>query len=304
MAKENKQDRLVRLMKDNVAEHIMELKALEANPNCKELDIERWVQMVLRSCLGYSATNGYSILAQEQKGKHRPDLVVYKQDKPLFVLEIKKLGFDLNKSDFRCGKVQLQEYLFSLGKIPYGFLCNGYEWKLYDFNNPNGIIEILSFDLRNDEDKLDTSKKFVEDICYDFVDIHEASYTNKEWAEFAKEATAFSPESLSRAILSSNVIKLISKEIRGEHEYKVCSDVLFQKVYDLLANGLDDSLKDFNDVKKAEFQKFIKSQMKASRKGKKKSSSQSNEDCALSNISQSSNENISIQTQLKEDEVA
>lgn len=227
------------------------------------------VQTLLKSCLGYSATNGYSIRAQEQKGKHRPDLVIYKNDQPIFVVEVKKLGFDLNKSDFRSGKIQLQEYLFSLGKVPYGILCNGYEWRLFDFNHPNGIIEILSCDLRNDDDKIDTSKKMVEDLCYEFVNFHEASLSSKEWQEFTKEATAFSPESLTRAILSANVIKLVSKEIRGEHNYKAGTDVLFQKVYDLLANGLDNSLKDFNDVKKAELQKYIKTQMRVSRRVKK-----------------------------------
>lgn len=293
MAKESKQDRLVRLMMDHMSEHMFELKALESNPNCKELEVERWVQTFLKSCLGYSATNGYSIRAQEQKGKHRPDLVVYKNEQPIFVVEVKKLGFDLNKSDFRNGKIQLGEYLYSLGKIPYGFLCNGYEWKLFDFNNPNGIIEILSFDIRNDDDKIDTAKKFVEDLSYDFVNFHESTYSGKEWPEFVKEATAFSPESLTRAILSSNVIKLVSKEIRGEHDYRASTELLFQKVYDLLANGLDDSLKDFNEVKQAEFQKYIKAQMKASRKAKRTSKSNSSTPGVETNIAQIEQTDIS-----------
>jgi hypothetical protein len=280
MAKECKQDRIVRQIMDGVSEHIHELKALEANPGCKELDIERWAQTFLKSCLGYSATNGYSIRAQEQKGKHRPDLVVYVGEQPIFVMEVKKLGFDLNKSDFRSGKIQLQEYLFSLGKVPYGFLCNGYQWKLYDFSNPLGIVEIYSMDLRNEDDKLDTAKKYVEDFCYDLVSIHETSFRDKEWPELSKEATAFSPESLTRAVLSANVIKLISKEIRGEHEYKACTDTLFQKVYDLLSNGLDDSVKDFNETKQAEFQKYIKGQMRLTRKTKKSSKPATNESAA------------------------
>lgn len=269
MAKENKQDRTVRQMFDHMNEHFHELKSMEANPNTKELDVERWAQSFLKSCLGYSASNGYSIRAQEQKGKLRPDLVVYFNESPIFVVEIKKLGFDLNKSDFRCGKVQLQEYLFSLGKVPYGILCNGYEWRLYDFNNPMGVIEVLSCDLRNDDNKLEFNKKVVEDTCYDFVDYHESTFRAKEWPEFSKEATAFSPESLTKAILSAGVVKNISKEIRGEHEFKANLDVLYHKIYDLLVLGLNDSLKDFNDQKQAEFQKYIKSQMRSTRKAKK-----------------------------------
>lgn len=269
MAKESKQDRTVRLMIESVTEHFHELKAIEANPNNKEIDVEKWAQTFLKSSLGYSVSSGYSIRSQEQKGKHRPDLTIYQGESPIFVVEVKKLGFNLDKSDFRCGKIQLQEYLYSLGKVPYGILCNGYEWRLYDFNNPNGIIEILSFDLRNDDDKLEFNKKFIEDLCYDFVNIHETSFRNKDWPDFAKEATAFSSESLTKAILCSNVVKMISKEIRGEHEYKANIDMLFTKIYDLLAKGLDDSLKDFNETKQAEFHKYIKSQIRATRKTKK-----------------------------------
>ena len=268
MAKESKQDRTVRLMIDAMTEHFHELKALE-NPTTKESDVERWAQTFIKSCLGYTAGNGYTVKSQEQKGKLRPDLVVYQGETPVFVVEVKKLGFDLNKSDFRSGKIQLQEYLYSLGKVPYGILCNGYEWRLYDFNNPMGIVEMISCDLRNDEDKLDFNKKFIEEMCYDFTNFHETCFRAKEWPELAKEATAFSPESLTRAILSSNVVKLISKEIRGEHDYKASLDVLYHKIYDLLASGLDDCLKDFNDMKQAEFQKYIKTQMRISRKTKK-----------------------------------
>src|SRR5262245_7082220 len=118
MAKESKQDRIVRLMMDNMTEQFHELKTLDGNPNCKEMDVERWAQTFLKSCLGFSASNGYTVKAQEQKGKMRPDLIVYQGESPIFVIEVKRLGFDLNKSDFRCGKVQLQEYLYSLGKVP------------------------------------------------------------------------------------------------------------------------------------------------------------------------------------------
>jgi hypothetical protein len=271
MAKETKQDRIVRQVVDHMDEHLHELKALESNPNLKELEVERWAQTLLKSCLGYSATSGYSIRAQEQKGKNRPDLVIYQNEKVIFVMEVKKLGFNLDKSDFRSGKVQLQEYLYSLGNVPYGILCNGYEWRLYDFNNSLGPVEIFSIDLRGEDGKLDVSKKIAEDICYDIFGLHESSFSSGEWSEFSKEATAFSPESLTKAILSSSVVKLITKEIRGEHEFKASTDILYDKIFDLLEKGLDDSLKDYkeNSVKRDEFKKYIRSQMRASRKVKK-----------------------------------
>ncbi|MFY7936644.1 MAG: type I restriction endonuclease [Flavobacterium sp.] len=224
----------------------------------------------LKSCLGFSVSNGYTIKSQDQKGKLRPDLVIYKADKPIFVIEVKKLGFDFEKSDFRSGKVQLKEYLSTFEDVPYGFLCNGYEWKLYDFSNKQNAIEIQKVSFRNDGVLYDTSKRQVEEICYDFTSFHEYAFSTGEWADLSKEATAFSPDSLAKAILSAGVMKVITKEIRGEHEFKACTDLLYEKVYNLLSFGLDDSLKaSFNPEKKAEFEKYIKGQMRQARKSKK-----------------------------------
>ena len=271
MAKETKQDRIVRQMIDQMAEHIVELKALDANTSCKESDVEKWAQTFLKSCLGYSVSNGYSIKTQDQKGKMRPDIVVYKGDKPIFVMEVKKLGFDFEKSDFRSGKVQLKEYLATFEDVPYGFLCNGYEWKLYDFSNKQNAIEIQKISFKNEDGVLcDSSKRQAEEICYDFTCFHEYAFSSSEWADLTKEATAFSPDSLAKAILSSNVMKVITREIRGEHEFKANTDLLYEKVYQLLSEGLDDAMKAaFNPEKKAEFEKYIKTQMRQARKIKR-----------------------------------
>ncbi len=79
---------------------------------------------------------------------------------------------------------------------------------------------------------------------------------------------AFSPESLAKAILSSDVIKYISKSIKGEHEYKACNEMLTDKVYWLLEQGLNDAIVGWNDAKDADFKKYIKSQKRVSRKTK------------------------------------
>jgi hypothetical protein len=270
MAKETKHDRVVRQMMDQMTEHIVELKALEAHPNCKESDVEKWATTFLKSCLGYSVSNGYTIKAQEQKAKLRPDLVVYKGDKPVFVIEVKKLGFDFEKSDFRSGKIQLKEYLATLGDVSYGFLCNGFEWKLYDFSNKERPIEIQKVNIREDGILPEINKKEIEDLCYDFISLHETSFSSDEWSDLSKEATAFSPDSLTRAVLSSTVMKVITKEIRGEHEFKASSDLLYEKVLHLLCFGLDNALKEsFNSEKQAELEKYMKGQMRHLRKAKK-----------------------------------
>lgn len=288
MARETKQERIVRNMFDQVSDHLHELKALAANPAVKELDIERWCQSVLRSCLGYSAVNGYTIRAQETRGKMRPDLILLKGEIPVCVIEVKKLGYDLRKSDFRSGKTQLTEYLHALGNVTWGILTNGYEWKLYDFSDPAiGAIEILSFDLKTEADELDLSKRGVDETCWEFVDLHETTFSGNCWKEFAKEANAFSPESLARAILSADVLKHVSRVIRGEHEFKANFDVLSEKVADLLERGLDDASHDWNEIKQLELQKYAKGQRRANRTPKRVAAKTNAEPAPLASINPS-----------------
>ncbi len=254
-------------MFDQVSEHLHELKALVANPSAKELDIERWCQSVMKNCLGYTATSGYTFLAQETRGRMRPDFIISKNGAPVIVVEIKNHTYNLDKSDLRSGKVQLGEYLNAIGNVRWGILSNGYEWRLFDFSDPTvGGVEVVSFDLRNDEDQIDVSKKAIEDLSWNFYDLHETVYSTDAWDGFYKEATAFSPESLARAILSFDVVKDIAKVIRGEHEYKANTEVLFEKVITLLERGLDDSVPGWNETKQAELYKYAKAQKRVGRR--------------------------------------
>lgn len=270
MARETKQDRTVRAILDQTTEHLHELKNLESSPSTKELDVERWAQSFLKNCLGYTSSAGYSIRAQETKGKMRPDLVVLYNDKPIFVVEVKKLGFDLSKSDFRSGKVQLGEYLNMLGNVQWGMLTNGVEWKLFDFSQPQyGGIEISNFDLKADGDVIDVTKKAVEEQCYELLDLHEMTFTSKSWPELSREAMAFSPESLSKAILSADVVRYIAKFVKGEYEFKANHEILTDRLYWLLEEGLNDAIVGWNEAKAAEIKKYVKAQKRASRKTKK-----------------------------------
>lgn len=81
-----------------------------------------------------------------------------------------KCGFDLNKSDFHSGKIQLSEYLNTLGGVKYGMLTNGVEWRLFDFSQPQfGGVEIARLDIHAQGDIIDCSKKAVEDHCYELA---------------------------------------------------------------------------------------------------------------------------------------
>jgi len=272
MSRETKTDRLVRSIIDNVTEHTHELINLVNNPGTREAEVEVFIQSFLKSCLGFSATNGYSIRAQETKGRHRPDLIVLKDDQPVLVAEIKRLGFDLQKSEFRSGKVQLKEYLNQFDSVRWGLISNGYELLLFDFSDStkNGI-EVLSFDFRSysEDHQIETTKKTIEEMCYDLVDLHETAYTSKDWEEFAIEATAFSPESLAKAILANDCVKVIARAIRGEYDYKADTAVLTDHIYSLIVSGLNDAVCDWNDLKHAELNKFVKSQKRIGRKTKR-----------------------------------
>ena len=272
MARESKQERTVRAMFDQLSEHMHEMKSIVVNPATKEADVERWCQSLMRSVLGFTATAGYSIRAQETRGKMRPDLVLMKDDKPVCVVEVKKLGFDLNKSDFRTGKVQLREYLNSIGNVRWGILSNGLEWRLYDFSETNySGVEIVSVELASENGEIELSKKIIDELAWDMAELHESNFSSNNWEAAAKEATAFSPESLAKAILSPEVMKIVGRVIRGEHEYKANQEILFDKVAQLIESGLDDSVQGWNDVKKAELQKHLRSQKRVVRKKRKAS---------------------------------
>lgn len=265
--RENKIERTIRLMAEPVSEHLKQLLDISKNASNKELDIERWVERVLQSCLGFSASNGYSIRAQESKNKMRPDLAIYKADKPVLVVEVKRLDCSLDKTSFRSGKVQLREYLSSADGVKWGLLCNGYEWRLFDFSVGNGI-EVFSFDVRGESESLEFTKRAVEDLSSTMIDLHVSSFESGSWTELSKEATAFSPESLAKTILTPNFTRMVAKHIKGEHEMRANLDTLTDKLAELIENGLDDQVSDWNEAKSADLHKHIKSQKRAMKKKK------------------------------------
>jgi hypothetical protein len=278
MARETKQDRVARGMFEQASEHVLDLMSIEKNPNAKETDVERWAQGLLKTVLGYTATSKYTIKAQETKGKMRPDLVLYKQDSAVCVVEVKKLGADLNKTDFRSGKMQLDTYLNEYPSVKWGLLTNGYEWRLFDFSDRKaGGVHALSINFKGEGDALSTDKSSLEDLCYDLYDLHETNFGSDDWEQLSKEATAFSPDSLARAMLCPEVLKAIGKSIRGEHEFKANVDALYDKVYDLIVVGLNDFDPGWTAIKHDELSKYVRAQKKQSkrkRRSPKKASSE------------------------------
>ncbi len=65
MARETKQDRIIRNIYDQATEHLHELKAIDGNLNSKESDVERWAASFLKNCLGFMSSSGYSIRSQK-----------------------------------------------------------------------------------------------------------------------------------------------------------------------------------------------------------------------------------------------
>jgi len=78
-------------------------------------------------------------------------------------------------------------------------------------------------------------------------------------------STGFDPSS-TKAIVSAKVVKIITnKEIKGEHEYNALIDVLYDKIFSLLENRFDDSIKGYKDnqIKHYEMKKYIRSKVRA-----------------------------------------
>ncbi|HAR41986.1 MAG TPA: hypothetical protein DCS07_05040 [Bdellovibrionales bacterium] len=270
MAKETKDERTVRSMTPLLTEHMIELKNL-ASGSSKESDIESWCQSLLKSVLGFSASSGYVVRTQEARAKMRFDIAISKADKPeqiLLLVEVKKLGADLNKSDLRSGKVQLNEYLKTVGDVRWGILTNGYEWRLYDFKSD--LITVASTDIRNDQQELDVSGKGITEAAWDLIEFSANYFEGKTWEELSAEAQALSPDSLARAILSADVVKRIGKVLNGEHDYRASVDLLTDKLSELLEQGLNDLVGTWNETQKAELDRYIRNQKKQAKKTKRR----------------------------------
>jgi hypothetical protein len=196
----------------------------------------------------------------------------FTSENPILVVEVKKLGFDLDKSDLRSGKVQLAEYLGTMSGVKWGMLSNGTEWKLFDFSQKSkGGIQIAYFDLRGEAEQIELSRTAIDELAYSIIDFHEATYSKGVWPDLAKEATAFSPDSIARAILSNDVMKMIGKSIKGEHEFTANAEILTDRVFEILQIGLNDAMADWNEAKANELRKYIKSQKRAVRRQRRTS---------------------------------
>jgi hypothetical protein len=270
MPRETREERLVRLMIPQLTESLIELKTMQAN-GTKESYVEAWCRRVMKSVLGFSASAGYDVRTQETRGKMRFDVVVTKLDNPeeiLLVGEIKRLGSDLARSDFRSGKTQLNEYLKLLGNVRWGILTNGYEWRLYDFKTDS--ISILSLDIRSEHEEIDTSSKAVSETAWALVDFCAYYFETKDWEKLSAEAQALSPESLARGVLSLDILKKIAKYLNEEFDYRVSLDTLSDKLAALVERGLTGLAEPWNEVKKAELEKYVRSQQRQIKKSRQR----------------------------------
>lgn len=253
-------------------EHLIELRQLAAS-NSKESHVEAWCQSLLKQVLGFSASSGYAVRNQEARGKLRFDVIVTLADKPdqiVLVAEIKKLGADLNKSDLRSGKVQLGEYLKTLGNVRWGILTNGYEWRLYDFQSD--FITVANTDLRGEQQEIDTTPKVLEEMAWELLEFSSLYFGNATWDKMSTEAQALSPDSLARSILSIEVVKRISKALNEQHGYRVSVDTLTDKLAELLEFGLNDMLTCWNDAQRNELDRYIRSQKKRAKRTRRTAS--------------------------------
>ncbi|MGK5089017.1 hypothetical protein WDW86_15780 [Bdellovibrionota bacterium FG-2] len=266
--RESREDKLVRQMIPQLTESLIELKAMPVGTT-KESDVEAWCRRVVKSVLGFSASAGYDVRTQETRGKMRFDLVVTRLDKPeeiLLVAEIKRLGANLSKSDLRSGKGQLQEYLKHLGNVRWGILTNGFEWCLYDYKSDS--INVISTDVRDEEEQIDSTAKGALDAALNLIEFSAHYFETKVWENLSAEAQALSPEALARSIVSIDIMKKVAKYLNEEFDYRVSLESLTEKLSLLVENGLKGLVGSWNEVKRAEFEKYVRSQQRQLKKNK------------------------------------
>ncbi len=210
-------------------------------------------------------------MRKKQKAKLAPTLSLCTKINLYSSSKLKNLVSIFQKSDFRSGKTQLAEYLNQIGNVRWGMLTNGVEWKLFDFSQTQyGGIEISAFDLKSEGDVINVTKKAVEEQCYEFFDFHEVSYTESSWPELSKRSYGFFSGSLSKAILSVDVVRYIAKFVRGEHEFKANHEILTDRLYWLFRSKALMMLSPDGMIRKLrKFIKYVKAQKRASRKTKK-----------------------------------
>lgn len=278
MARETREERVVRTMIPQLTEQLLELKTIAASSS-RESVIETWCQSMLKSVLGFSASGGYQVRPQETRGNMRFDLIISRLEQPetiFLVVEVKKLGADLDKSDFRSGKTQLKEYLALLGGVRWGVLTNGYEWRLYDFDSD--CITVASTELRDESQQLDVTPKGIVETAWDLIEFTSFYFEGKTWEKLSVEAQAFSPDSLARSILSIDVVKKIARNLKGEHDYRVPVDLLTDKLADLLERGLNDAVASWSDIQRTELDRYIRTQKKQAKRTRRAAQGQGESD--------------------------
>jgi hypothetical protein len=264
MTRENKQDYIAANIFEQVSEHLYDLSTFASNPKHQ---LELWIQSLMKECFEYVPENGYSILAHHSRTKKIPNLIVVKNNKPMLVVETRALGAGFEEGSEK----NSDEYIQAIGKIPWKIMTNGYEWSLSDLKN--GGVEILSFDLR-DNDALDLTKSGISENCKSLAELHSYSYEKGLWEQYSLDALAITSEALMKAMLSADVVTFMSKHIRGD-QYKVNPAVLIDRVYKLLH---------VQEETKPEMELHIKKQKRVGSRGKKKSLSTVTEELLLREI--------------------
>ena len=272
MTRDNQQEHIALYMFQQVYEHLYDLHGIVSNP--KYGHFEQWIQSVLKNCLEFIPSYGYSILAHHSRAQKSPDLVIVKEKKTVMIVEIKPLGFDL--SEFNADD-RSTEYLQAISKIPWGIVTNGYEWRLYDYRN--GGVEVVSFDLRI-EDALDLTKSGIQENCKNLAALHVHNYEGKIWELYSQQATEVTSESLVKAMLTADVAQYLSKQIQGNKIQN--PTILIDRIYKILQGGMKGT-----DVEnqRAEILKHIKLQKQAGCHQKKSSLKTATEEILLREVS-------------------
>lgn len=213
---ESKQEKIIREMFTDMNEHFIRLEALSEDPSDQKLT--EWAKSFIMNCLGFNQSNGYTL---------HSDQLIYQEASPLLFICVQPIGTGLGPKFF--------EKLTS--KVPYGMLTNGFEWRLFDLSLPAQPSEIICCELPRPYSGLDLENESLMTATKNFFLFHEINY-RALWSSFARESATISRVKLAKAILSPEVIELISKDVFGNNIHTTTNDVLAHKIFNLLTTGM------------------------------------------------------------------
>lgn len=175
----------------------------------------KWAHAFLETCLGFDAHRDYRVSYSSIGQNWRPTMVIAREGVPFCTFEV--------------GRPPLRRY----HHIPYGLLFTGTEWRLYDLSSDQGPSLMAICDL-SQHIAAPITEASVTELEKELTPFHETAFLSKVWETLAEEARKCSTDSVTKVLLSKDVLELIQARLGVERREPSCHKLLHYKVVDML----------------------------------------------------------------------